>query len=88
MGDDSRGLAASLTVVDLAKEREDGPAFIASKGRSRRNRCVKKWWRTGGSTFWSAREGCYFQAMGWKDQLTAHLAVDSQTGRLRGNDVD
>jgi hypothetical protein len=34
------------------------------------------------------REGRYFQVMGPKDQQTAHLVVDSQTGRRRGDDDD
>jgi hypothetical protein len=35
-----------------------------------------------------SREGRYFQVMGSKDQQTAHLVVDSQTGRLRGDEDD
>lgn len=34
------------------------------------------------------REGRYFQVTGSKDRDTGHFSIDSQTGRVRGDDAD
>ena len=81
-------LAANLTVVDLAKKREDGAVFIASDSPIADDQVRQKMVMDGWTNVLVSREGRYFQVMGWKGQLTAHEAVDSQTGRLKGNDAD
>jgi ABC-type phosphate transport system auxiliary subunit len=81
-------LVAIVTVIDLAKEREDGPVFIASNGPLTEDQVRQKLVADGWANVQIRREGRYFQVMGSKDQQTAHLVVDSQTGRLRGDDDD
>jgi hypothetical protein len=81
-------LVAIATVIDLAKEREDGPVFIASNGPLTEDQVRQKLVAEGWANVQIGREGRYFQVMGSKDQQTAHLVVDSQTGRLRGDDDD
>ena len=81
-------LVAIVTVVDLAKEREDGPVFIASNGPITEDQVRQKMVADGWVNVLVNREGRYFQVMGSKDQQTAHLVVDSQTGRLRADDDD
>jgi hypothetical protein len=81
-------LVAIVTVIDLAKEREDGPVFIASDGPITEDQVRQKMMTDGWTNVLISREGRYFQVMGSKDQQTAHLVVNSQTGRLRGDDDD
>jgi hypothetical protein len=79
-------LVAIVTV--LAKERKDGPVFIAANGPITEDQVRQKMMTDGWANVLISREGRYFQVMGLKDQQTAHLVVDSQTGRLRGDDDD
>jgi hypothetical protein len=60
-------LAASLTVVDLAKEREDGPVFIASTGPITEDQVRQKIVADGWTNVLVSREGRYFQRTGGKD---------------------
>src|SRR5262249_52356927 len=82
------GLVAIVTAIDLAKERDGGPVFIANKGTIKEGQVRQKMMTDGWTSVLISREGWYFQVMGSKDQQTAHLVVDSQTGRLRGDDDD
>lgn len=79
-------LVAIVTVIDLAKEREDGAVFIAGNGPITEDQVRQKMVTDGWTNVLITREGRYFQVMGSKDQQTTHLAVDSQTGRLRADD--
>ena len=82
-------LVAVVAAVDLYGERrEDGPVFIASNGPVTEEQVRLKMAADGWSNVLIAREGRYFQVMGSKDQRTSRLTVDSQTGRLRGDDDD
>jgi hypothetical protein len=81
-------LVAVVTVIDLAKERSDGPIFIAGNGPISEDQVRQKMTADGWTNVQVSREGRYFQVMGSKDQETSHLVVDSQTGRLRGDDDD
>jgi hypothetical protein len=79
-------LVAILTVIDLAKEREDGAAFIASNGPITEDQVRQKMVTDGWTNVLISRAGRYFQVMASKDQQTTHVLVDSQTGRLRDDD--
>ena len=81
-------LVAIVTVIDLAKERSDGAVFIAGNGPITEDLVRQKMTADGWTNVQISREGRYFQVMGSKDQETSHLVVDSQTGRLRGDDDD
>ena len=81
-------LVAIVTVIDLAKERSDGPAFITGTGPITEDQVRQKMTSEGWANVQISREERYFQVMGSKDQQTTHLVVDSQTGRLRGDDDD
>ena len=81
-------LVAIVTAIDLAKERAGGPVFIAKNGPITEDQVRQKMMTDGWTNVLISREGRYFQVMGSKDQQTAHLVVDSQTGRLRGDDDD
>ena len=81
-------LVAIVTVIDLAKERKDGPVFIAGNGPITEDQVRQKMIADGWTNVLISREGQYFQVMGSKEQQTAHLVVDLQTGRLRGDDDD
>ena len=81
-------LVAIVTVIDLAKEREDAPVFIASNGPITEDQVRQKMMADGWTNVLINREGRYFQVMGSKDQQTAHLVVEPQTGRLRGDEDD
>ena len=81
-------LVAIVTAVDLAKEREDGPVFIDGSGPITEDQVRQKMVADGWTDVLVSREGPYFQVMGSKDQQTAHIVVDSRTGRLRGDDDD
>lgn len=81
-------LVAVVTVIDLAKERSDGPIFIAGNGPISEDQVRQKMTADGWTNVQVSQEGRYFQVMGSKDQETSHLVVDSQTGRLRGDDDD
>jgi len=79
-------VVAIVTVIDLAKS--DGPVFIVSNGPISEVQVRQKMIADGWTNVLITREGRYFQVMGSNDQQTAHLVVDSQTGRLRGDDDD
>lgn len=81
-------LVVIVTIIDLAKERDGGPVFIANKGPITEDQVRQKMMTDGWTNVLISREGRYFQVMGSKDQQTAHLVVDSQTGRLRGDEDD
>ena len=81
-------LVVIVTIIDLAKERDGGPVFIANKGPITEDQVRQKMMTDGWTNVLISREGRYFQVMGSKDQQTAHLIVDSQTGRLRADDDD
>ena len=81
-------LVGVVTAVDLIGERREGPVFIASNGPVSGEQVRQKMMADGWSNVLITREGRYFQVMGSKDQQTNRLVVDSQTGRLSGDDDD
>ena len=74
---------AGLVSEDFIGERREGPVFIASDGPITADQVREKMSTEGWRNVLIKREGRYFQVMGSKGQETAHLTVDSQTGRLR-----
>ena len=81
-------LIGVVTAVDLIGERREGPVFIASNGPVSEEQVRQKMVADGWTNVLITREGRYFQVMGSKDQQTGRVVVDSQTGRLRGDDDD
>jgi len=83
------GVVVSIvTVIDLARERSEGAVFVANNGPITEDQVRQKMTADGWTNVVISREGRYFQVMGSKDQQTAHLVVDAQTGRLRVDDDD
>jgi hypothetical protein len=82
-------LVAGITAFDLFRERRDaGPVFIASNGPVSEDQVRQKMTADGWTNVLITREGRYFQVMGSKEQQTRHFTIDSQTGRLRGDEDD
>ena len=81
-------LVGAVTAYDLTSERSEGAVFIDSKGPISEQQVREKMQADGWSNVLITSEGRYFQVMGTKDQQTRRLVVDSQTGRLRGDDDD
>jgi len=82
-------VVAAVTAFDIYRERRDGgPVFIASNGLVTEEQVRQKLAADGWNNVLITRAGRYFQVMGSKDQQTSHFAVDSQSGRLRGNEDD
>lgn len=81
-------VVAIVTVIEFAREREDGPVFIAGNGAFTEDQVRQKLMTDGWTNVLISREGRYFQVMAVKDQHTAHLIVAAQSGRLRGDDDD
>ena len=71
-------LVAIVTVIDLAKEREDGPVFIASSRPITEDQSASKNDDRRMDQRVDQPGGRYFQVMGSKDQQTAHLVVNSR----------
>ena len=69
-------LVAIVTVIDFAKERKDGPVFIAGNGPITEDQVRQKMIADGWTNVLINREGRYFQVMGSKEQQTAHLVVE------------
>jgi hypothetical protein len=80
--------SVGLLSEGFISERQEGPVFIASNGPINEDQVREKMATDGWKNVLIKREGRYFQIMGSKDQETAHLIVDSQTGRLRGDEDD
>lgn len=69
-------LVAIVTVIDLAKEREDGPVFIASNGPITEDQVRQKMITDGWTNVLISREARYFQV--W-DRKTSRLLTSSST---------
>lgn len=80
-------LVAIETVIDLAKERSDGPV-IAGNGPITEDQVRQKMAGDGWTNLQISREGRSFQVMGSKDQQTVTSWSTRRTGRLRGDDDD
>jgi len=63
-----------------------GPVFIAGDQPVTEDQVKQKLQSEGYSNLQIVRQGRYFQATGSKDGITGKIAVDAQTGRLRGAD--
>src|SRR5262245_32870476 len=80
--------SVGLVSEALISERREGPDFIAGDGPINENQVREKMVGDGWENVLIKREGRYFQVMGSKDRETAHLTIDSQTGRLRRGEDD
>jgi hypothetical protein len=65
-----------------------GAVFIAGDQPVTEEQIRQKLQAEGYSNLQIVRQGRYFEAMGSKDGATGRIAVDSQTGRLRGSEDD
>ncbi len=75
-----------MIVIDLTRERDGGPVFIANNRAITEDQVRHEMMRDEWTNVLVSRDGQYFQVMGSNGQETAHLVVGSQTGRLRGDD--
>ena len=78
--------ATGLAIVMAAPNQ--GPAFIAGDQPVTEDQVRQKLQSEGWSNVQIVREGRYIEATALKDGQSSKIAVDSQTGRLRGADDD
>jgi hypothetical protein len=81
-------LLAMAGVAMVTAEPSKGPVSIAGDKPVTEDQVRQKPQSDGWSNVQIVRDGGYFEAMASKDGQTTELAVDTQTGRLRGNDDD
>ena len=81
-------LVGAITAVDIVRGRRQAPVFVSSTGPDSEEQVRQKMAANGWSNVEIGREGRYFQATGSKDRETGHFSIDSQTGRVRGDDAD
>jgi hypothetical protein len=79
-------LVSAITLIDIQRERREGPVFIASSGPISEDQIRQKMQSEGWTNVQITRERRYFQAVGTKDQQTSKFTFDPQTGRLRAED--
>jgi UDP-N-acetyl-D-mannosaminuronic acid transferase (WecB/TagA/CpsF family) len=72
----------------VTAEPSKGPVFIAGDKPVTEGQVRQKLQSDGWSDVQIVRDGGYFEAMASKNGQTTKLAVDAQTGRLRGDDDD
>jgi UDP-N-acetyl-D-mannosaminuronic acid transferase (WecB/TagA/CpsF family) len=72
----------------VTAEPSKGPVFIAGDKPVTAGQVRQKLQSDGWSDVQIVRDGGYFEAMASKNGQTTKLAVDAQTGRLRGDDDD
>jgi hypothetical protein len=77
---------AGVAVVTAEPSR--GPVLIAGDHPVTEDQVRQKLQSDGWSNVQIVRDGRYFKAMGSKDSQTSKVAVDAQTGRLKGGDDD
>jgi hypothetical protein len=75
-------------VAVVTAEPSKGPIFIAGDQPVTEDQVRQKLQSDGWSNVQIVRDGRYFEAMGSKDGQTTKVAVDAQTGRLKGADDD
>jgi hypothetical protein len=75
-------------VAVVTAEPSKGPIFIAGDQPVTEDQVRQKLQSDGWSNVKIVRDGRYFEAMGSKDGQTSKVAVDAQTGRLKGADDD
>jgi len=81
-------LAAATGLVIATVEQPQGPAFIAGDKPVTEDQVRQKLAADGWTNVQILRRGRYYEAMASKDGQTEKVTVNSQTGRLRGNDDD
>jgi hypothetical protein len=82
------GLVGALVARFEPFEAQRGAVFIPGDQPVTEDQIRQKLQSEGYSNLQIVRQGRYFEAMGSKDGTTGKIAVDSQTGRLRGADDD
>ena len=75
-------------VAVVTAEPSKGPIFIAGDQPVTEDQVRQKLQSDGWSNVQIVRDGRYFEAMGSKDGQATKVAVDAQTGRLKGADDD
>ena len=81
-------LAGVLVAMFEPFELGRGPVFIAGDQPVTEDQVRQKLLSEGYSNLQIVRQGRYFEASGSKDGTTGKIAVDAQTGLLRGADED
>jgi hypothetical protein len=81
-------LIGGTGVLIATAEQSKGPVFIAGDQPVTEDQVRQKLQSEGYSNLQVVRQGRYFEATGSKDGQTGRITVDSQTGRLRGDDED
>ena len=75
-------------VAIVTAEPSKGPVLIAGDQPVTEDQVRQKLQSDGWSNVQIVRDGRYFEALGSKDGQTTKVAVDGQTGRLKGADDD
>ena len=81
-------LAVATGLVIATVEQPRGPVFIAGDKPVTEDQIRQKLAADGWTNVQIVRQGRYYEAMASKNGQTEKVAVDSQTGRLRGSDDD
>src|SRR5689334_1630475 len=81
-------LLGIVGVAVVMAEPSRGPAFIAGDQPVTEDQVRQKLQSDGWSNVQIVRDGRYFEAIGSKSGQITRLAVDAQTGRLKGADDD
>jgi hypothetical protein len=81
-------LAAATGLVIATVEQPQGPAFIAGDKPVTEDQIREKLAAGGWTNVQIVRQGRFYEAIASRDGQTEKVRVDSQTGRLRGNDDD
>jgi hypothetical protein len=88
IGASGLALLGIVGVAVVMAEPSKGPVFIAGDQPVTEDQVRQKLQSDGWSNVQIVRDGRYFQAMASKDGQTTKVAVDAQTGRLKGADDD
>lgn len=81
-------LVAMTGGVIATAEQRTGPVFIAGDQPVTETQVLEKMQSEGWTNVQIAREGKFLQVIGSKDGQSTRIVVDSQTGRLAGDDDD
>ena len=82
-------LVSVVTWIDIARERTQGPVFIAGNGPVSEDQIQQKLVSDGWTDLRLTRNGRFVHVVGSKGGQANWLTVDAQTGRLRsGEDGD
>ena len=88
IGASGLALLGIVGVAVVMAEPSKGPVFITGEQPVTEDQVRQKLQSDGWSNVQIVRDGRYFEAMGSKDGQTTKVAVDAQTGRLKGADDD